>query len=370
MWAEPQTNGKIKYCERYTDPLTMKQKKVSVTLDGKDTISNRKKAIAILQDKIDKATAYSSDSVTLSQLLDKYYEYQKLTLKASTYERNYRVLYNLVCTFGKDAIVNNLTSLYINEKLLGINCTNVTRNEYIKRFKAMLTWGERMDLHDNYRLISKLVPFKEETSRKERTKDKYLEPEELDALLQYMADGNNWMWYHLTKFLVLSGVRVGEALALDLDDIDTEYIHITKTYDTINKVITTTKTETSTRDVYIQDELDASLTSYKAYRKELMRERSVCTNHLFFSPKTGGYVNYASYCKYLREASEKLGHKISPHALRHTSASLLATGGISIDTVQRRLGHESSRITKEIYTHVTQGIIEQDNAIMKHKKIL
>ena len=33
MWVEELSNGKFRYAERYLDPLTGKQKKVSVTLD-------------------------------------------------------------------------------------------------------------------------------------------------------------------------------------------------------------------------------------------------------------------------------------------------------------------------------------------------
>lgn len=32
MWCEVQKNGTVKYCERYTDPLTEKVKKVTTTM--------------------------------------------------------------------------------------------------------------------------------------------------------------------------------------------------------------------------------------------------------------------------------------------------------------------------------------------------
>lgn len=51
MWSEKLPNGKVRYVERYEDPLTGAQKKISVTMD-KDTASARKQAQAALQDKI------------------------------------------------------------------------------------------------------------------------------------------------------------------------------------------------------------------------------------------------------------------------------------------------------------------------------
>lgn len=51
MWSEKLPSGKVRFVERYEDPLTGKQKKVSVTMD-RDTASTRKQAQAALNDKI------------------------------------------------------------------------------------------------------------------------------------------------------------------------------------------------------------------------------------------------------------------------------------------------------------------------------
>lgn len=41
MWVEQLQNGKYKYVERYTDYLTGKSKKVSITLAGNDRKSQK-----------------------------------------------------------------------------------------------------------------------------------------------------------------------------------------------------------------------------------------------------------------------------------------------------------------------------------------
>lgn len=53
---------------------------------------------------------------------------------------------------------------------------------------------------------------------------------------------------------------------------------------------------------------------------------------------------------------------ITVHALRHTHASLLLEKGVSIDMISRRLGHKNSKITREIYLHVTEKLKEKDNS--------
>ena len=105
------------------------------------------------------------------------------------------------------------------------------------------------------------------------------------------------------------------------------------------------------------------------YRKQLnalMLRRRLMFNigkpALFLFSRNGTYIHYYSYNKYLRENSKRvLGRAITPHALRHTHASLLLEQGISIDTISRRLGHENSKVTKEIYLHVTKKLTEKDN---------
>ena len=53
MWTEKTKNGKFKHVERYTDPLTGKEKKISVTTE-KNTAQARKMAQRALEAKIDR----------------------------------------------------------------------------------------------------------------------------------------------------------------------------------------------------------------------------------------------------------------------------------------------------------------------------
>ena len=41
--------------------------------------------------------------------------------------------------------------------------------------------------------------------------------------------------------------------------------------------------------------------------------------------------------------------------LRHTFTSVYAEKGLKLDQISRQLGHSNSKITKEVYYHVTQG---------------
>ena len=369
MFCQTLKSGKVKYIENYKDPLTLKWKKMTITMD-KDTAANRRLAMAALERKIDSATSLSQPHLTtLQSLYDNYTTYQEKTVKKSTSERNKRTLKKLIQVFGADSIVDNLTVSYINNKLLGMNCEAGTLNEYIRRFKAMLNWGYMNEYVQNRNLIDKLQYFKETKTKREKIEDKYLEPEEIAKLLDYMTDRKRWQWFYLTKFLILSGLRIGEAIALTSDDVGT-HIHVDKTYDAVNNEITPPKTITSNRDVYVQKELELLIKQYRLYQKESDFEAGVRSN-LFFHNKNGGYISYYAYEKYLRETSKKtLERKITVHALRHTHASLLLAEGVDIENISQRLGHENSRITKEIYLHVVEKLKSKYNQQLKDVKIL
>ena len=90
-----------------------------------------------------------------------------------------------------------------------------------------------------------------------------------------------------------------------------------------------------------------------------------------FSTESGDYIEYYAYNKYLKENSLKILERgITAHALRHTHASLLLEQGVPIDVISRRLGHENSQVTREIYLHVTEKLKEKDNDRLKNVKII
>lgn len=369
MWIEETKSGKFKFTEQYIDYMTGKKKRVSITLP-KNTAAARKTAASILVKMIDEKQSVppKKEDLTLEQLIDKYREYQKISVKASTYKRNYFACETLKRMLGKDTLINKLTANYIKDCFIRSGKENSTLNEHRTRLFAMLHWAYENDYLDKIDFLHKVKPFKDR-SRKEKIQDKYLEPEDIALLLDEMQ---NEKWCLLTEFLLLSGLRIGEAIALENSDIDFEnhVIHVTKNFDLLNGIVTTPKTLCSIRNVYMQHELEKLCKNILMYTK-LDSMASGYRTKLFISSKNGTYICYGSYNKYLRENSQRiLNRSVTPHALRHTHASLLLAQGISVDTISRRLGHENSKITREIYLHVTEKLIEKDNEQIKSVHII
>ena len=55
--------------------------------------------------------------------------------------------------------------------------------------------------------------------------------------------------------------------------------------------------------------------------------------------------------------------RIRLHDLRHTSATMLLEAGVPLKVVTERLGHSSTRITADLYQHVSETM--QDDAAAK-----
>lgn len=152
-------------------------------------------------------------------------------------------------------LVDRMTAKYVRDRFLSSGKPAGTLNEHLCRFKAMIRWGYQNDMIHDITFLDKIEPFKD-VPHKIKIQDKFLESDELKTLLQSMTSSH---WRLVTEFLALSGLRFGEFAALLKSDVDfrKNVIHVTKTYDHINDIVTSPKTLCSIRDVFIQDELKA-----------------------------------------------------------------------------------------------------------------
>lgn len=370
MWSE--INGKkCRFFERYKDPMTGKNKTASITLEGKDTARNRKLAQQILSDKINESMAAGSvkeKNLTLKELVKVYRKYQKQNVSEATYSRNYFAMESMMNILGEDVLVEKLTANYVKQKFMDHGDSKNTANERIARLRALINWAYINDYVDNVEWIRKLTKY-QDNEKRDKLLEKFMEPEELKQLIDGME---HYEWKMMTKFLCLSGLRIGEAIALELKDIDFEKrtITINKTYDGVNKLVTDPKTPASNRDVFMQDELLEVVKEIQLNTKKKMLRMAAGKPRYLFCKMDGSHIDYFAYNKYLRDKTEEIiGRKLTPHALRHTHVALMAPNA-SIEAIARRLGHEDSKVTKKVYMHVTEKLKEKDNAEFEKVRIL
>lgn len=359
MWIRT-INGTKYAQERQIDPITGKVHTLSLKVEGAGKKAE-KVAMRTLEQRLNVKKVTEK---RLSDCVRLYLKAQEAVVKPSTLRRNGASLRRLVGILG-DPYIERTTAGYVREKLIETGRGPATANEYLRRLKSCLRWCVANDIVDTD-LPEKLANF-HDSSHRAKIADKYLEPEEISRLI----DGMDILKYRLlTEFLVLSGLRIGEALALDLEDLDTD-IHVRHTVDPMSGELTSTKTMTSSRDVFIQPELATVLKQIRAWRLEQMLYCGYEPVTHLFPDENGRRIQYAAYKKYLQETSVRtIGRSISPHTLRHSHCSLLAASGIGFDAIARRLGHSDSKITREIYFHVTKKLKAADDAAMSRVTLL
>ncbi|MFG6116867.1 tyrosine-type recombinase/integrase [Halobacillus sp. MO56] len=172
----------------------------------------------------------------------------------------------------------------------------------------------------------------------------------------------NWRIYFLTA--AVAGMRRGETLALEWSDFDFENqdILLTKSipdFDNGRPIIKSTKTDEDIRKISMPKwYMEEAKVFYRHWLKEKMmvgeKWRGGDNTFLFHGgegiPYTPNSVNKTwrniKHRHYLKD--------IRVHDLRHTMITYLLQEGESLKNVQERAGHSSSRITTDIYGHVTK----------------
>lgn len=159
-----------------------------------------------------------------------------------------------------------------------------------------------------------------------------------------------------THFLALfmMGIRLGESLGLEQDDVETDkrLAHIVRTVDDKTGGIGTPKGGKS-RDVDLNVELIPALRHWKVQQveKSLREGRGGELPARVFpmpSPKSGADLVRAVFKRVLKKAG--LPDYFSPHCCRHTYASiLLSEDGGRLIYVQEQLGHAGIQETVDTY---------------------
>jgi integrase len=151
---------------------------------------------------------------------------------------------------------------------------------------------------------------------------------------------NLWLFPY---FILYTGLRLGEALALTGEDIDIKNRTITvskSAYFESNKTLMKDpKTEAGKRVVPILDPLLPYIPKLKKneYLFHLAQDKE--------KP-----ITYSQYSKRLARYKKETGTDFTAHQLRHSFATILYECGIDAKTAQHLLGHAQISTTLDIYT--------------------
>jgi len=167
------------------------------------------------------------------------------------------------------------------------------------------------------------------------------------------------IWF-FPYFLLYTGLRRGEALALKYGDIDLKARTITvkrATSYTKNKAeIKGTKTSAGERVVPILDPLLPKLPKNKG--KSLY----------VFSADGGEHpLKQSEFQTLWANFVKETGITCTPHQLRHSYATMLFECGVDVKDAQDLLGHSTAAMTQDIYTHIRNARRKQTAQLINDK---
>lgn len=163
------------------------------------------------------------------------------------------------------------------------------------------------------------------------------------------------------QFLLYTGLRIGEALALTWEDVDFENRTI-KINKSLKQIKNRDKNKQSNYKIIVQD----STKTKSGSRIVPLNNKSIeALNHIkeitgqykyVLSTETGNNVSGRTYDTMFRKIQENCGFTeiYGVHALRHTFASLLFKKGVDVKTVSEILGHKDVSVTYNTYIHLIQ----------------
>ena len=210
---------------------------------------------------------------------------------------------------------------------------NRTLNRGIRYVKAVFQFAS--DVYDLKNNATVLKSFRLESEDKEE-----MEVWTVDEFNQFISCVDLPEYRLLFEFLFWTGCRRGEALALQTSDFHGNKVSINKAIKHYQNGFMPLKTESSKREILIDDIL-----------LEHLRPNLESDKPFVFGGDTSLAISQVQ--RHFTKAIKKAGVKpIRIHDLRHSHATFLINNGVNIVAVSKRLGHATINQTLSTYTHL------------------
>lgn len=361
-------NGTTVYREQIylgTDCMTGKQVYTTISAPTKKELK-QKREFKINEFKDNGYTRTKSVTVKnyreLSQL---WLENHKLEVKPQSYTQTVSELNNYILPVFGDMKVEKITlpmvQNFVNKLASSESLGHGSFRVVLSINKRILKYAVNLQLISVNPADNVIVPkIKKEESKKQA---KHFEDNQLKQFKDYLESLPNTFknCYHKTLYLTLlaTGLRIGEAVALEWSDIDLNNgcISVNKTLVFSRMETNAPKSKSGNRIISIDKNTTLMLRLYKARQYQCFMEHGYgakMAKHVF-SNGFNAYPSRTNLQHVLNQHLEKAGlPRFTFHAFRHTHASLLLNAGISYKELQHRLGHATLAMTMDTYSHLSK----------------
>lgn len=323
---------------------------------------------------------YDKRDVTINDLYNEWIkEYAPTVEKStlSTVEHHFKL--HILKDLGNKK-VQNLKPVKLQEQL----------NQWSNEAKSGAAWARYLKRLLNYAVLHEVIssnPFDvvkipSFNKRAKSKPDNFLNSEQLGRFLNYWKTYGTIQQYAYFRLMSYTGLRRGEILALEWQDIDFQKKRLTVNksigYDSLdgsgNLYLKGTKTVASNRTISVDTTTLEIMTKYRMTLPNNSGNEPVWPKK--FNKKTKWMAANIPEIWLLdmrkdEHADDDL-KRVSLHGLRHTHATVLFEQAmlnnqqIPIKAVQKRLGHANVNVTMEIYTHMTDTENDVINSFLEN----
>nr|WP_194118185.1 site-specific integrase [Streptococcus pyogenes] len=355
------------------DQMTGKRVKTSIT--GRTRKEVNQKAKHAQFDFLSNGSTIKRKVVikTFKELSHLWLETYKLTVKPQTYDATVtRLNRHIMPTLG-NMKVDKITASDIQMLINRLSKYYVNYTAVRSVIRKVLQQGVLLGLIDYNSARDIILPRKQPNAKK---KVKFIDPSDLKSFLEHLETSqhkryNLYFDAVLYQLLLSTGLRIGEACALEWGDIDLENgtIAINKTYNKNLKFLSTAKTQSGNRVISVDKKTLRSLKLYQMRQRQLFNEVGARVSEVVFATPTRKYFNASVRQSALDTRCKEAGiERFTFHAFRHTHASLLLNAGISYKELQYRLGHANISMTLDTYGHLSKG--KEKEAVLYYEKAM
>lgn len=281
---------------------------------------------------VPKKKPHSKTAPTFGEFYNKWLDlYKKPNLKPSSITNIIDTLKPAVIKFGNRPI-DKITTDDVQELLLSVNSPSA-RTKCKVNINQVFTKAHKSGIIKNNPCDN--VEIK-------KHKDKHIEGLTPENQRKFIEETAGSKYSLLFRFMLCTGVRVGEALALYKSDIDFNNCNASITKDVVfiggERIEQPPKTDAAERTLPLP--------------KGICDEVHAIDGELLF-PFTYNAVRIA-----IEKIEKQLGFKVTAHMLRHTYSDRLEEAGIPPKVKQYLMGHAKLDVTQNIYTEAQKHYIE------------
>ena len=330
------------------NPVTGKQ--IQKYMSGFKTKKEAKEAYSKLLLESAEMFAEDKEQPTFKEFIEEIYlPWYKTQVKESTYKNRYSTIQKHFAYFYRKK-VEEIEPLHVQTWQLKLakdfspNYVRVVQGMLAIAFDRAIILG--LTKKNPARMVGNI--------KSKKVKVDFWTLDEFSKVISLLYKGDYYEHYLFISFwlLFMTGMRLGEASALQWDDIDfdTGLLSITKTLyykSTDDYKFVDPKTQASNRTIVIDADTIRELKEWKEVQQKVLAD---CGFVLSYS---GIPTSKHTLPRALEKLAKLAGvHRIKIHALRHSHASLLISMGENPLIIKDRLGHEKIQTTLGTYGHL------------------